>query len=241
MPNYLIIGANSSMVEEFLIDINKVNENRLFLFVNDLQKFNQGIALKLNMNNVQVFKCNLYGEDIFDLISDINVPIDAFCYVAGMTNLSLVKFVKRSDISDVFEINFFKPLFIFQFLLRKKLIAPKANFVFISSISGEGKVAPGISSYSTSKAALNNLVKVMSLECKALKLKINTVCPGVVNTAFNVEVDKLKTSNDDLLVSRYPLGIGVPSDVSSLIKYLMVENTWMTGQNLIIDGGFNIN
>lgn len=238
MPNYLVVGANSPMVEDFLIGISKEPNNKIYLFVNDYNKFVSGIGSKLNMNNVQTFCCDLLSEEIFNLLDNIKVQIDSFCYVAGITNLALIKFLKKNDLLNVFEINFFKPLFITQYLLRKKLISSGANLVYISSISGEGKVAPGIASYSTSKAALNNLVKVISIECKSLKLKVNTVCPGIVNTNFNNVVDNLKSNDDKTLSSRYPLGFGLPSDISSLIKYLLIENTWITGQNIIIDGGF---
>ena len=241
MSNYLIFGANSPMVEDLIFDINKYENNKLFLFINNLDKFQNGLGQKLEMNNVEVFCCDLLSDKVFEIIDNINVKIDSFCYVSGATHLSLIKFLKRDDIFNVFEINFFKPLFITQYLLKKKLVEPNSNFVYVSSISGKNSVAPGISSYSTSKAALNNLVKVLTLECKSLNIKFNTVCPGIVLTDFNKEIDKVKAANEDLLLSRYPLGYGIPSDVSSLLKYLLLENTWVTGQNITIDGGFTIN
>ena len=241
MPNFLVIGANSPMVENFLIDINNDSRNNIFLFVNNYNKFLNGVGSKLNLGSIQVFTCDLLSDDIFNLLENIKVQIDSFCYVAGMTNITLIKFLKKNDIQNVFEINFFKPLFITQYLLKKKLFSTNANIVYVSSISGISSAAPGISSYSSSKAALNNLVKVLTIECKSLKLKFNTVCPGIVNTNFNIEVEKVKTINDDILLSRYPLGYGLPEDISSLIKYLLINNTCITGQNIVIDGGFNTN
>ena len=93
----------------------------------------------------------------------------------------------------------------------------------------------------TSKAALNNLVKVLAIENSNLKIKFNTICPGVVNTEFNDVVDNLKSDKSNILENRYPLGFGNPNDISSLIKYFLVENTWISGQNIVIDGGFSIN
>jgi NAD(P)-dependent dehydrogenase (short-subunit alcohol dehydrogenase family) len=241
MSNYLIFGANSPMVENLIHDINKNENDRLILFINNLEKFKNGLGQNLNMKNVEVFCCDLLSDKVFEILDKINIKIDSFCYVTGSTHLSLIKFLKRDDISSVFEVNFFKPLFITQYLLKKKLVATNANFVYVSSISGNNSVAPGILSYSTSKASLNNLVKVLTLECKSLNIKFNTVCPGIVQTDFNKEIDKVKASNEDLLLSRYPLGYGIPSDISSLIKYLLSENTWISGQNITIDGGFTIN
>jgi NAD(P)-dependent dehydrogenase (short-subunit alcohol dehydrogenase family) len=241
MSNYLFFGANSPMVEGLIMEINKNQNDKLILFINNLEKFKNGIGQSLDMKNVEVFCCDLLSNQIFEILDKINVKIDSFCYVSGATHLSLIKFLKREDISNVFEVNFFKPLFITQYLLKKKLVSRSANFVYVSSISGNQSVAPGILSYSTSKASLNNLVKVLTLECKSLNIKFNTVCPGIVKTDFNKEIDKVKASQEDLLLSRYPLGYGIPSDITSLIKYLLSENTWITGQNITIDGGFTIN
>jgi NAD(P)-dependent dehydrogenase (short-subunit alcohol dehydrogenase family) len=241
MSNYLIFGANSPMVEDLIFAINKNENDKLFLFINNLDKFKNGLGQKLDMKNVELFCCDLLTDKVFELLDNINVKIDSFCYVSGSTHLSLIKFLKRDYISNVFEVNFFKPLFITQYLLKKKLVALNANFVYVSSISGINSVAPGILSYSSSKASLNNLVKVLTLECKSLNIKFNTICPGIVQTDFNKDIDKVKASNEDLLLTRYPLGYGIPSDISSLIKYLLTENTWITGQNISIDGGFTIN
>lgn len=241
MPNILIIGANSKMVENLIIELNSNQENKLFLFVNNVEKFNLSFGDKLNLNHVNLYKCDLSTDEIFDQLKNINVSLDSVCYVSGITKINLIKFLKRNEIESVFEINFYKPLFITQYLLKLKLLKNNANVVFVSSISGIGNVAPGIASYSTSKAALNNLVKVLTIECKNLKIKFNTVCPGIVATNFNIDVDKLKSSQDDQLSNRYPLGYGVPSDIDSLIKYLLINNTWISGQNIIIDGGFNTN
>lgn len=241
MVNVLIIGANSKMVENLIIEINSNKENKLHLFVNNLEKFESSLGSKLDLSRINIYKCDLYTDEVYEQLKSIKDTIDAFCYVSGVTKISLVKFLKKEDIESVFEINFYKPLFITQHLLKLKLLKNNSNVVFVSSISGIGNVAPGITTYSTSKAALNNLVKVLTLECKNLKIKFNTVCPGIVATDFNVDIDKLKSNQDDQLINRYPLGYGVPSDIDSLIKYLLINNTWISGQNIIIDGGFNTN
>lgn len=241
MANFLIIGANSKMVENLIIEINSNKENILHLFVNNLEKFELSLGNKLDLSRVNIYKCDLFTDEVYEQLKSIKDTIDAFCYVSGVTKISLVKFLKKEDIERVFEINFYKPLFIVQHLLKFKLLRNNSNVVFVSSISGIGNVAPGITTYSTSKAALNNLVKVLTLECKNSKIKFNTVCPGIVDTNFNLDIDKLKSNQDDQLINRYPLGYGVPSDIDSLIKYLLINNTWISGQNIIIDGGFNTN
>lgn len=241
MSNILIIGANSPMVSEFILTVNENLSNKLFLLVRDKEKFMKKNESKLDFSRIQLFSCDLEDDSVFSVLSQIDDKFDSFCYVSGSTNISLIKFIKRESFNKVFEVNFNKPLFITQFLLKKKMLNNSSNVVYISSISGEGKVAPGIASYSTSKAALNNLVKVLAIENSNLKIKFNTICPGVVNTEFNDVVDNLKSDKGNLLENRYPLGFGNPNDIASLIKYFLIENTWVSGQNIVIDGGFSIN
>ena len=241
MSNVLIIGANSPMVSEFILSANQNMSDRLFLLVRDKDKFLKNNQSKLDFSRIQLFACDLEDDSVFSVLSEIDFKFDSFCYVSGSTNISLIKFLKRESLNKVFEVNFYKPLFITQFLLKSKMLNKSSNVVFVSSISGEGKVAPGIATYSTSKAALNNLVKVLAIENSNLNIKFNTICPGIVNTEFNDVVDKHKVVKSNLLEDRYPLGFGKPSDISSLIKYLLLENTWVSGQNIVIDGGFSIN
>lgn len=106
MSNYLIFGANSPMVENLILDLNKNETDKLFLFINNLDKFESGLGQKLDMNNVELFCCDLLSDEVFEKLDNVNVKIDSFCYVSGATHLSLIKFLKRDDIFNVFEVNF---------------------------------------------------------------------------------------------------------------------------------------
>lgn len=212
------------------------NKNNVFkyIFVRNKKKFLLKYENQLD-NNYKLFSCDLLNDKIFNLLLEID-PIDSFCYFPGMPFMQLVKHAKRDVLMDVFEINYFKPYFITQFLLKKKKLNFNSNVLYVSSISGIDKVANGISGYSNSKAALNNLVKVLTLESKKLKIKFNTICPAVIQTDFINEINSIsKVKHDD-----YPLGIGNPKDLNSIIDFFLFNNTWITGQNIVADGGMSI-
>ena len=240
MKEYLIIGANSPMVKSLVEELNLQEDVNLTLIIRDEKKFKEGFGKHLNFTRIELIIVDLTTDTIFDIIGKSEKVYDGLCYVAGITHIALAKFLKKEQLSEVFEVNFFKPLFITQALLKKKLLKDAANVIYVSSISGIGSVAPGVLSYSTSKAALNNLVKVLAIENGASGIKFNTVCPGVVETSFNLDVNALKSTINDSLLKRYPLGYGKPNDISSFIKYLLVENSWINAQNIVIDGGFSI-
>ena len=102
-----------------------------------------------------------------------------------------------------------------------------------SFIAREGRVA-----YSSSKAGLNALVRSAALEFAAHGVLVNGVCPGFVLT------DLTKENNNELeikqLESQIPLGkLADPIEIARLITFLgLSTNSYITGQCVVIDGGF---
>lgn len=113
----------------------------------------------------------------------------------------------------------------------------KGRIVVVSScysfIAREGRVA-----YSSSKAGLNALVRSAALEFAAHGVLVNGVCPGFVLT------DLTKENNNELeikqLESQIPLGkLADPIEIARLITFLgLSTNSYITGQCVVIDGGF---
>lgn len=92
--------------------------------------------------------------------------------------------------------------------------------------------------YSASKAALILLTKTGAIEYAKHKIRINCICPGVVET--DMTEPYLRTESDRAItVADHPLGrIGTPDDVAQAILYLASEDSsWVTGAILPIDGG----
>ena len=96
----------------------------------------------------------------------------------------------------------------------------------------------GRAAYSASKAGLNALVQSAALEFAANDILVNAVCPGFVLT------DLTKKNNDEngikLLEKQIPMGkLAHPTEVAKLVLFLGLEsNTYITGQIVVIDGGF---
>lgn len=92
--------------------------------------------------------------------------------------------------------------------------------------------------YSASKAALVELTKCWALEYAKDKIRVNCVCPGVVNTDMTKPF--LKTEKDrEFMDNDHPIGrIGTPEEVARSILFLASNNSaWITGAILAIDGG----
>ena len=113
----------------------------------------------------------------------------------------------------------------------------RGRIVAISSfLSFRGRVGRG--PYSASKAALDALIRVAALEYGPSGVLANAVCPGFVMT------DLTRQNNDDATLERLAARtalrrLGEPEEIAELVAYLAGErNTYVTGQTLVIDGGY---
>lgn len=92
--------------------------------------------------------------------------------------------------------------------------------------------------YSASKAALIVLTKCWALEYAKNKIRVNCICPGVVETDMTKPF--LKTEKDrDFMNNDHPLGrMGQPEEIAKSILFLTSEDSsWTTGAILAVDGG----
>jgi len=95
--------------------------------------------------------------------------------------------------------------------------------------------------YSASKAALILLTKCWALEYAKDKIRVNCICPGVVDTDMTKPF--LKTQKDrEFMDSEHPIGrIGQPEEVAKAVMYFASDDSsWTTGAILAIDGGQSI-
>ena len=92
--------------------------------------------------------------------------------------------------------------------------------------------------YTASKGALVLLTKAWAVEYAKYKIRVNCVCPGIVET--DMTKPHLGTEADrEMAISEHPIGrIGMPEDVAKAILYLVSDDSsWITGAILPVDGG----
>ena len=95
--------------------------------------------------------------------------------------------------------------------------------------------------YSASKAALILLTKCWALEYSKDKIRVNCICPGVVDTDMTKPF--LKTQKDkEFMDNEHPLGrIGQPEEIGKAVLYFASDDaSWTTGAILTVDGGESI-
>ena len=97
--------------------------------------------------------------------------------------------------------------------------------------------------YAASKGAVTLLTKSMALDHAAENIRVNCICPGIVET--EMVADFIRKAPDPEAARRarvglHPLGrFGRPEDIAGLAVYLASnESSWMTGAALPVDGGY---
>ena len=124
-------------------------------------------------------------------------------------------------------------------MMRKVNKYTLRSVVLISSnISNFGAVAHSV--YGASKGAVDAMMRSLAVEL-APRVRINSVLPGAVHTAMTEHIYE----NKDLIhrmEAAYPLGLGTTSYIADAVEFLLSDKAgWITGQQLTVDGGRNIN
>ena len=186
---------------------------------------------------------DLNAEDIrMDIVGKMP-ELNGVVHCAGISQIQMAKFMDQSSLEGIFKTNVFSPLLLNTLLLKKKKIQKNASIIFISSISGVYRSQIGEGSYGATKAALAGFVKSLALELSAQGIRVNTIHPGVVETPL-LEVSNGTFGEEELeaLRQKYPLKrFGKPEDIANCAVYLLSDaSNWMTGSNILIDGGFTL-
>jgi NAD(P)-dependent dehydrogenase (short-subunit alcohol dehydrogenase family) len=122
--------------------------------------------------------------------------------------------------------------------LRVMRAQGRGSIVNISSTMGH-KAAGGASIYTASKHAVEGVTKAAALEAAAFGVRVNAVAPGPTETGM---LDRFTGSADRkaALISSVPLKrVGTPDEIASAILFLASdEASYITGTELVVDGGF---
>ncbi len=113
----------------------------------------------------------------------------------------------------------------------------------IIHISSVHEIIPwaGHANYASSKGAIRMMMQTLAQEYGADKIRVNSICPGAIQTSINTDAWKTPEALDSLLTLIPYNRIGQPEDIAGLTVYLMADvSKWMTGSLLTIDGGYTL-
>ena len=163
--------------------------------------------------------------------------IDVCVNNAGINRLNPIDEALDEDLRDMMAVNVEAPVLITRAVSRVMKRRNYGRIVNIGSIWGSiGK--PRRSLYSVSKSAVRGLTVGSAVDLAPYNVLVNTVSPGFVLT----DLTRANLSEQEIeeLAAQVPVGrFAEPSEIASAVLFLAsAHNTYITGQDLVVDGGF---
>lgn len=187
------------------------------------------------------YALNLTDNEQVETMVSALPKLDGVASNAGIVFSLLAKFNEQKDMEKIFNVNTFSHINLIQAFINGKKLNKNASIVFTSSMSGVYCGIAGGSLYGATKAALAGYSKALALELAPRGIRVNTVHPGMIQTPLT-QGTALSQELLDEDSKNYPLGrYGKPEEVAAAIVYLLSDATvWMTGSQLLIDGGYSL-
>ena len=234
----LITGASSGIGQTTAVVCAKMGAD-VVITGRDAERL-QATADLMGIHNAMIPADLTNNDDVERLVAALP-PLDGAVLCAGNSTTLPLQFGTREKFDDMFNVNFFAPVELLRLMYKKKILQKGASVVLIASIGGTHSFMPGNGVYGASKAALNSLMKYAAREYASRKVRVNSICPGMVDTPL---IHRGTITEEQLAedAKRYPLGrYGKPDDIANGAVYLLSDaSSWLTGHDLVIDGGFSI-
>lgn len=176
-----------------------------------------------------------------DALEAEGVKLNGMVYAAGVSTTLPLRNFKKEQLHQMMDTNVYAALYLARRVTKKKMVAEEGqSIVLLSSVMGNLGES-GKSMYSATKGALQAAARSLAVELAAKKIRVNTVSPGVVETPMSqTAVYSRNEEARKAIESLHPLGLGKPEDVAASVLYLLAQASgWVTGHNLIVDGGYS--
>ncbi len=234
-----VTGASSGIGKAIAIECSRMGA-KLIISGRDADRLGITFSLLEGNGHKQII-ADLKDEDEYRHMIEELPELDGLVHCAGKADNKPFQFVNKENLSDILSVNFTAPVLITAEIIKKKKVKKGASIVFISSISGVRISYVAGASYSATKGAINGIIKGMALDLAGRQIRVNSVCPGMINTDILKEG---KITEEQLVEDskKYPLKrYGNPEEVAYAVVYLLSDaSKWVTGSNLVIDGGYTL-
>lgn len=179
----------------------------------------------------------LSEESITAYLSSLNRPIDILVNDAGINHIAGLENIRSQDLTDTMQVNLLAPFHLAQSLAPQMKTRRYGRIVNISSILSVISRA-GRTSYSISKTALNGMTRSLAVELAPFNILVNAIAPGYVLTDLtrqNNSPEEIEKIGQSIPLER----LAEPQEIANVVAFLCSDqNTYLTGQTIIVDGGY---
>lgn len=156
---------------------------------------------------------------------------------AGINNPQWIEEIEKLNIIETLNINLISPILLCKGFVSQLKENKLAHIVNVGSMFGIISRAKQ-SAYTASKFGIIGLTKALALELAKYNILVNSISPGFVETDLTLRNSPEKNAQ---LTNEVPLTrFAKPLEIAHLISFLISEkNTYITGENIVIDGGYS--
>lgn len=236
----LVTGASSGIGRAIAVECSKMGAKLLITARNE-QRLKETMSM-LNGENHQYIVADLTNDDDLQRLIDIIPVVEGLVNCAGVIHTLPFQFVDRDKLEKIMNINFMASTLLSAGIVKRKKIKNGGSIVFLSSASGKYIAAPANSMYTASKGAIDGMAKAMAVDLAYKKIRVNTINPGMIQTDIMSGGSITNEQLEENALKMYPLKrYGRPEEVAYIAVYLLSDaSEWMTGSNILIDGGLSL-
>jgi len=240
MSNYaLITGGAKGIGYSVAKCLGKMGYNLLLTYRSDTVNAQQSSVALHNEYGVDVTALQADSTDrksvdiVYQHINNHNIRLDVIIFNAGITCRDRFEELKQEDWERVFFANVHYPVYLLQQLLGK--LNNGGCVVFTGSLMG---ILPHAQSlpYGVTKAAVHALVRNLVKILAPYQIRVNGVAPGFTDTAWQ---KNKSTAIRQSIEDKIALGRFCDPDELTGIYQLLVENTYINGEIITVDGGYS--
>lgn len=241
----IITGAAHGIGRASALLFAREGANLVLADVNDASLRKVEEEIKSMSGNVVVRKTDVSSEDeikrLIRLALEKFINIDILVNNAGISGgLDTLEDQKTEEWQRIYEINVLGPVYATKHIISHMKERRCGSIINIASVAGLMSGAGG-NAYSASKAALINFTKTSACEVGSHNVRINAICPGLIETGMTQPFfDWARSTGKENQLGKYCelKRAAAPEEVAWAILFLASdEASYITGQAIAVDGG----
>lgn len=187
------------------------------------------------------FCCNLSdfnaSKKLIKEIKDLGLSIDVLINNAGISVVGLLQDLDADTWNNLWNTNVTSAVALSGQVIPLFLNQGHGKIINISSVWGNSGASCEVG-YSATKGAMNTFTKALALELAPSNIQVNAISCGIIDTKMNshLSADELEEISQSIPAGR----IGTPKDVADAVYSLANAGSYITGQILTVDGGWQI-
>ena len=241
MKTVIVTGGSRGIGAAIVKELAKEKYN-VVLNYNHSEEAAKQIQKELEEQNIkiEIFKADVSKrEEVKELVKftlDRYKNIDVLINNAGIDQIKPFMDITDEEWNNIMQVNLNSVFYCSQEVLENMIHNKNGCIINISSIWG--RIGASCEAhYSASKAAIDGLTKALAKEMGPSNIRVNSIAPGIIETEMNKDLSEEELQE---IINQIPLGrIAKPEEIAKSIKWL-IEDNYVTGQVISIDGGWNI-